>query len=180
MGHLRNAEIEDLHRLGLARIGIPHQHDVGGFEVAVNDPFRVRVLEGEQDLASDVACASWLQRPLAGQHLCQRLARHELHDQEELAVRAMAEIGHRDDVGVGKPARRLRLAFESPRSVLNIAELGAQELERQHLLHQGVLDAEDRPHPAFADAAKDAIALADDGIDERIPRDIQHLGGGDF
>jgi hypothetical protein len=37
-----------------------------------------------------------------------------------------------------------------------------------------------RSHPAFADAAKDAIALADDGVDEGIPRDSQHLGGCDF
>ena len=54
-------------------------------------------------------------------------------------------------------------------------EFGTQELERQHFLHQGVLDAKHRAQPAFADAAQNAIALADDSVDERIVRSFPKL-----
>ncbi len=140
----------------------------------------VRVLEGAQDLARDLAGTTGFEALLAGEHLGKRLAGDEFHDQEELAGRAVAEVGDRNDVGVAQAAGRLRLALEAPRGICDFAKLGAQELERQHLLHVDVLDAKDRSHPPLADAAEDAVALADDRVGEGIPRDLHELRGGGF
>ena len=57
---------------------------------------------------------------------------------------------------------------------------GRKQLERQHLLHVDVLDAEYGAHAALAHAAQNAVALADDGVGERIARDVHELGGGGF
>ena len=67
-----------------------------------------------------------------------------------------------------EPAGRFGLALEAARELFLAAELGEQHLDRQIAAHHRVLGAVDGAHAADADAADDAVALADDGADERI------------
>ena len=74
----------------------------------------------------------------------------------------------RDDVGVREAARRLGLALEAARELVLAAELGQEDLDGEVLAHHRVLGAVDGAHAAHAEAAHDAVAIADDGADERI------------
>ena len=127
----------------------------------------VRVIERAQDLADDRQRALARQRALID-HRGQLVAGQELHGQEQRAVGRAAEVGDRDDVGVGETARRLGLALEAASELLAAAELGQQHLDREIAPHHRVLGAIDRAHAADADAAHDAVALADDRADQRI------------
>ena len=133
----------------------------------MHDAGPVRVVEPAQDLADDRQRALARQRPLID-HRRQRVAGQELHGQEQRAVGRAPEVGDGDDVGVREAARRLGLALEAARELLAAAELGQQHLDREIAPHHRVLGAIDRAHAAHADAAHDAVALADDRADQRI------------
>src|SRR5262249_31391060 len=77
-------------------------------------------------------------------------------------------VGDGDDVGVIEPRRRLGLALEALGHLVEPAQLGVQELERQLLLHHGVLDAIHRAHAALAERGQHPAAIADQRADERI------------
>ena len=113
-GHLGDAEVEDLDDVALA-VALD-EHDVVGLEVAVDDAGGVRVLEAAQDLADDLERARRRHRP-GRDRRGQRLAREELHDQEQRALRRAAEVGDGDDVRVGEAAGRLGLALEAAREL---------------------------------------------------------------
>ena len=162
---LGDPEVEDLHDVGLT-VALD-EHDVVGLEIAVDDPGAVRVLEAAQDLAGDGERALLRQR--AGlDDVRERLAREELHGEEELALAGAAEVRDGDDVRVLQAARRLGLALEAARELVLAAQLRQQDLDGEILAHHRVLGAIDGAHAAHAEAAHDAVALADDGADERI------------
>ena len=98
----------------------------------------------------------------------QRLARQELHHQEQRALGRAAEVGDGDDVRVGEAAGRLGLALEAARELFLAAQLGQQHLDREIAPHHRVLGAVHGAHAADADAADDAVALTDDDADERV------------
>ena len=137
-------------------------------------PRRVRVLERAQDLALDGERALERQRPpdAAGpDDLGERLPLQQLHHEKEHAVGRAAEVGDGDDVGVIEARRGLGLALEAARHLVEAAELGVQELERQLLLEHDVLDAIDGAHAAAAERREHAVALGDEAADEWIASD---------
>ena len=165
LGDLGDAEVEDLHDVALAVAF--DQHDVLRLEVTVDDAGGVRVLERAQHLAHDAERARrghWSGADRVGQ----RLAGEELHHQEQRALAGAPEVRDGDDVRVSEAARRLGLALEAAGELFLAAELGQEDLDGEIAPHHGVLGAIDRAHAADADAADDAVALADDGADERV------------
>ncbi len=164
-GHLRDAEVEDLDDVALP-VALD-QHDVLGLEVAMDDAGGVRVLEPAQDLAMDRERPRGRHRP-GRDRLGQRLARQELHHQEQRALGRAAEVGDGDDVRVREPAGRLGLALEAARELFLAAQLGQQHLDREIAPHHRVLGAVHGAHAADADAADDAVALTDGDADERV------------
>ena len=144
------------------------EHDVVGLEIAVDDAGGVRVLERAQDLAHDLRARARGGSGPAAMPSDSDCAREELHHQEQRAVGGAAEVGDGDDVRVGEAAGGLGLALEAARELVLAAELGQQDLDREIAAHHHVLGAVDGAHAADADAADDAVALADDGADERI------------
>jgi hypothetical protein len=79
-----------------------------------------------------------------------------------------------------EPAGRLRLALEAANHLVDAPELAVQQLERHHLLHQGVLGPVDGAHPPLADAFEQAVALAHDlpdvGVDGQWGSQLRREG----
>ena len=98
----------------------------------------------------------------------QRLARQELHHQEQRALGVRPKSVTVMMFGWVEAAGRFGLALEAAGELFLAAELGQQHLDREIAAHHRVLGAIDGAHAADADAADDAVALADDGADERI------------
>ena len=165
LGHLGDAEVEDLDHVALA-VALD-QHDVLRLEIAVHDAGRVRVVEPAEDLALDRQRALDGHRT-GGDRRPQRGPGQELHGEKERPVTGAAKVGRGDDVGVVEPAGRFGLALEPAGELLLARQLRQEDLDRQIAAHHRVLGAVDGPHPADADAADDPIALADDGADEGI------------
>ena len=99
----------------------------------------------------------------------QRLAREELHRRGR-ASRSLVRPKSVTVMMLGccEAARRLGLALEAARELVLAAELGQQDLDGEIAAHHRVLGAVDGAHAAHADAAHDAVAIADDRADERI------------
>ena len=102
---LGQSEIDQLH---LALIG---DHDVAGFEIAVNDAGRVRAGQGVGDLDAVLQQLGRLQAA-ARDHAVQRAARDELHDDEIHAV-FVADVVDGDDIGMIQRGRGLGFLHEA-------------------------------------------------------------------
>lgn len=89
------AEVADLHR------AVAEAHDVGGFQVAVDDVLLVAVREGRGDLLGDLHDVRDRQRVLLVvlQELAEIAAVQQFHDEVEDAVR-LAEVVHDGDAPV--------------------------------------------------------------------------------
>ena len=131
-------------------------------------PAAVRVVERAQDLpldgerALDAAAAPRRSPPTARSPARNSIARKS----DPSAVRPKSVT-----VMMLGWARRLADSASRSKRRANSSlpdELGQQHLDGQIAPHHRVLGAVDRPHAAHADAAHDAVALADDGADERI------------
>ena len=70
--------------------------------------------------------------------------------------------------GMVEARRRFGLALEAARHLVEPAELGVQELERQLLLEHHVLDAIDGAHAAAAERREHAVAFGDEAADEGV------------
>ncbi len=97
-----------------------------------------------------------LRRRPAGDVLCQRLARHVLHDQEVDALAAV-EVVHRGDVRVVQAGQRLRFTAEPPPCSLVGEHPSRQHLEGDVAVEVLVAGAIDLAHPAFAQLRDDLI-----------------------
>ena len=153
---LRQAEVEDL---GLAGAG---HEDVGGLDVAVDDPLGVGRVEPVDDLDGQV------QQPLhphraALDEVLERLALEQLHDDERLAL-VLPDLVNRADVGVVERGRRAGLAKEAVERGAVAGGLGRQEL-------QGDGPAEDAVVGPVDDAHAAATELLDDPVVRNFPAD---------
>ena len=94
--------IATVQAFGDAEVGQQHptagcDHDVAGLDVAVDEARLVGVIERRGDTGSDVARELGAQALLVVEHLAQRLAVDELHD-DRLAPFGLEHVVHRDDV----------------------------------------------------------------------------------
>ena len=82
---------------------VPHQKDVLGLDVAVDDAFFVGGVERGADLASDLDDFGKRQLAHSTEPLVQVFAFEQLHDDKRRAVFVLVKIGDLDDVGVRSP-----------------------------------------------------------------------------
>ena len=75
------------------------EQDVGGLDVTVHEPRRVRRVQRGADLSDDPRRAAGIQRPLAPDERAQVVARDVAHREVRDAVR-LARVEERDDVRV--------------------------------------------------------------------------------
>ena len=93
--HFRQAEVQDFHLAALV------DHDIGGFDVAVDNPTAVRFAQGGGHLFDHLARLHEGHGAVL-QRLVQVLAAHQFHHQEGLPVGGFAIVVHLGDVGVVK------------------------------------------------------------------------------
>jgi hypothetical protein len=165
---LGDAEVGQLH---LARAG---DHDVGGGDVAVDQPQRVAlgalllvgVGQRAQRLAGDEQGGGRVELVSAvldaAQDRPQIPAPHVLHhDEEVLARRHQVDGVH--DVGVVQRGRELGLPDEEIDELGLRGELGQQLLEHHLLLeplHPDLLAEEDRAHAPLGEVLQDDVAVS--------------------
>jgi hypothetical protein len=119
-------------------------------------PAPVRVVHRIADLAGEVERLGHVERTLAEDLLLQRLALDVFHHDEE-EVLLLLDREHRHDVGVahrGQQARLLELLQE-------VHALLVGDLERDFLVHPGVVGEVHAAETAAAERRQDAV-LADD------------------
>jgi hypothetical protein len=144
VGEVRDAEVGELGQAG-AVLDLLGDHDVARLDVAVDDPARVRVLEGAAERQADADDVEVAERALALE-VGERVAADELGDQPPRLV-VVAGLVERDDPRVREPCRRERLALGA--RVLAAVERDA--LDRHRAVEALVVR---EPHDAEAAAAE--------------------------
>jgi hypothetical protein len=159
---LGDAEIEDLHRPA-----VRHQ-DVGGLDVAVDDPQLVSPRQPLGDLGGDVEGAVERQGA-AGDLLLQRLPGVVGHGHEHPAVRGLVDLVDDADVGVLEAGDRLRLLQEARARQGVARQLGGDELDGDLPAELQILGLVDDTHPPLADLL-DHPVFGDGLADHRLGR----------
>ena len=121
-GELGQAKVEHL------RVSRTGNEDVGGLDVAMDDPFCVRLRQRLADLHSQLDHPVHRHR-LAADRVLERLPLEQLHSDERRAV-VLADLVDGADVGVVERRRRARLAQEALERRRVLRHLVRQELER--------------------------------------------------
>src|ERR1044071_5841345 len=147
---------------GLMYSGVPTM-----FPVAVTVPSPKR-------LATPKSISGAVQPPPLAQDLLEIPAARQLHgDVEQPPV--LAVVVDRAYVLVAHAPRELDLGLEAVGHARVAAEVGAQHLDRHHLVERAVARLVDRPHAAAAELALDLVAA----VEER-PRPQLHRGDEDL
>jgi hypothetical protein len=156
----RDAEVEQLDEVALSFV--LDQHDVLGFEVAVDDPFFMSRAYPGRDALHDRDGAGWFHG--TGRELVTKIASNdELEDEKERPVRRAPEVGRMHDVRVLDARRSDRFAFEARDDLRVTAQIGVQKLQGEDFARLHILDPVHRAHGAFADRRDDSIPRPDDG-----------------
>ena len=149
-------------RTGETEIGELHDavgrdEDVLGLEVAVDDPFRVRVLEGRERLADDVGRLRGREPPARVQELADRPSADVLHDHVVDAV-DRPPVVHRHDVRMVEGGGRAGFAAE-PFDEAGVArQRTVEDLDGDLAREDGVVRAEDLAHAPGGDPLQHVIA----------------------
>ena len=161
----REAEVQQPHR------AVACDHDVVGFDVAVDDALRVRGRERVGQRGAE--CRSLGRRPgtAAADHQLEVLPVHELSHQVE-AHGAVAPVQYAEHGRVPDARQDLDLALEAAHAVAVVAVERPKHLQRQGLPVRLVDDAEHLPHAATAEEREHAVAFAEDvpGLEVRRAR----------
>ncbi len=161
-GGLGQAEVDHLgHRAVVVRL----DQDVGGLQVAVDDPLLVRVLHGPTDLLE--------QRQPGGDVEAMGVAvvgdgdaLDQLHHEERAAVGGRAGVEDAGDVGVLHQGQGLALRLEAGQDVARVHP-PLDQLERHLAADRAeLLGEEDGAHAALADLLAELVAIGDDRADE--------------
>ena len=152
-----DAKVEHAHR------AVGQEHDVFGFDVAVDDAVAVGVAQGQGGLAGNVEGLLPGQGAPLVQDLAHVLAGHVFHDQVvDVAVGAIVE--HRDDVHLGRRLAEARdelgLLGEALQKAHVLAELRVEDLDRNSLPVAQVLGQVDPGHAAAAQLGDQLVAVA--------------------
>jgi hypothetical protein len=150
LDELRDAPVEDVHLAELAA------NDIVRLEIAVHDTARVRIGDGQADLAEHAQPLGErreqrLRRSL-GQDLTQRASEDPSHRVLRLAGRRGAEVVDRHDAGVLE--LRARLGLRDEERGLEHAGAGKDALLRDGAAEHGVEDLVDASHAAATQLAE--------------------------
>jgi hypothetical protein len=151
----RDAEVDHLDEVFLA-FGT-RQHDVLGFEVAMDDAVAVGRVQGAGDLSDHL---SHLRRcePVSGPHpLAQVRAFDEFHGQEGGAVLGNVEVEHLNDVGVPQARHHLGLSAEAQDGVFVAGVLLVQRLDGEQPRQARVRCGVDLAHATSPQRMQDLI-----------------------
>ena len=137
-----------------------HQY-VRGFEVAVDDSFLMRVLDGLADLCEQLQSFGYAQ-PRGVAVFGDRYAFDVFHDEVGPAAVGQPSVEHFRDVGVVHHGQRLPLGLEAGQNGFRV-HAGLDQLQRDLTAdRRGLLGHPDGPHPPFADFFQQLIAAGDE------------------
>ena len=149
----RDSEIGDLH---LAARG---QDDVGGLDIAMDHPARVRDVERQQELRHDRHDVRQVEAGLPVQVSAQARAFDEFH-RDVGDVLVLAVLVDADDVGMVDPPGGARLVLEAAdelRGEIGIDEVHPHRLDRDRALDVRIERLVDDAHRALAEDALDFV-----------------------
>ena len=176
---LGQAEVQQLHALGLLAVKRGQHHHVGGLEVAVQHIDRVRHPQRARDLQPDPKHALEGQRALHVHHVLQREALEVLHHDVQLAGGELPVIVHGHDVIVAGPRERRRLTHEALAQLHEHRDVAADDLDGDLAIEVDLVGEVDRAHAALAQAREDAVPAIDHrtfGEGCGIRSQIEHRG----
>jgi hypothetical protein len=148
------------------------QHDVGGFQVAVDDSVVVNGGEPGGDLAGERDRLPRGEPAHRLDEILERLPVDVLH-RDVSDAGDLADLVHAADVQVGNLPRELNFPFEPLHPRSPGGGLGAEELERHRLVQHPVLRLVDLAHASGADVLDDEVAIGED-LSRREPRKAIH------
>jgi hypothetical protein len=166
-GVLGEAEVGEVGVIGAVAVG---DQDVGGLDVAVDEPARVRDVERAADLHEDRRGAAWVEPAGALDERAQVGALDEAHRDEQQAV-DLARVVDRHDVRVLERRGDPRLALEALAEVLVGREVRRDDLEGDRAVEREVRRPVDDAHPATPGDALDPVAA-----DDVAGREVGHPG----
>ncbi len=171
--HLRDLRLraQVLHQAEVGQDGVhlvagDLDQDVGGLDVAVDDPGRVGGVERVADLRDEARGEQRFEPALGAQQARQVGALDVAHRHVQQPV-LLARVVDRDHVGMLDRGRRAELAPEAPAELVVVGELGRDHLQRDLAVERDVRRAVDDAHPAAPGDAVDHV------VGERRPR--RHL-----
>ena len=147
-GGLGEAEVEEL---GAA----VRQHDVGGFEIAVDEPLRVRLVERTANLDRDAQGFGGGNRS-AFDPLIERLAAQQFHHQVADAV-LLPYIVKRANMRMVQARNRPSLALEALPQIVAAADLRGENLDGHLALQSRVAGAVHLSHPTGAQGRNNLV-----------------------
>ncbi len=173
-GGLGQAEVD---HLGDRLVVVGLDQDVGGLEVAVDDPLLVRVLHGRADLAEQGEPGGEVEA-VAVAILGDRDPFHQLHHEEGAAVGRRAGVEDAGDVGVFHQGQGLALRLEAGQDVARVHPRLDQFQGHLTADRPELLGEVDRAHAPLADLLADLVAIGDDRIDEVRAVVLRSIDGG--
>jgi len=136
------------------------EHDVGRFQVPVDDAGLVGIAQSGEGIDQD---ADHFARrhapavdPVGGQVGLQRIALEQLHHHEVQPV-LHVEVVDLDDVGVAEGGHGACLPAETRQEFLLLHQVGAQHLDRHVPVELRVVGLVDLGHPAATERLEDAV-----------------------
>ena len=152
----RDAEVGDLDPVVVV------EQQVGGLDVAMDDPARVRGVERRRGLAKPVERAAERLCALAREPVGERSSRQVLHDDVGPPL-VLADVEDRDDArSVRQPRGGEALAREAPSDRFVVGEALGEDLHRDGPRQVRVLGAVDLAHPAAGDPLRALVPRRQD------------------
>jgi hypothetical protein len=159
---LRNAEVDELENR-FART--ERDEHVFRLQVAMDDPERMRGLQGFEHLRSILTRDRHRQASLTIQHAGQHLAFKEFHYDVRMAIRCSIDVRHLDYVDASDLRRHTRFLKETLDETGATVELGVQNFDCDTGSQPDVQGLVDRPHAPVPKQAHQAVLSVDDASD---------------
>ena len=163
---LHQAEVEHLHEVVI--VALEQQHDVRGFQIAMDDTERVRLAQRSADLLRDVDHPLLRERPVRLHDLGEGAAVQELHRDEEDAVVRAPVIVERDGVRVRQLGGDAGLE-EEPLVEVGVAVVpGAEDLESHDAIERCLQCLVNAAHSPMANHLEDPVSIVEDAAEKRV------------